>query len=266
MVARYTHAYQFKRTRRELKFLRTRLGRVIRDIRVRSPATTASSNASRSFSLWPIGYASSITASARGLCATRPRGRMHRQEQGADGVRVRLRSIGRHPGHQRRPVCLHAKALYGNGSAATRWDRSSPSLSSRPALRPAVSMSASVIAATITNRSSASGSAARYGAAPNPFAARCGGEPPSKPSSATLGPSTVWASGGARRRSDQMPCSWLQGIFPPPPALAGKVFCAIYSRRSSHQSRTPNHPETAARRFFPHSLIIQDLPNLGRKI
>jgi hypothetical protein len=63
-----------------------------------------------------------------------------------------------------------------------------------------------------------------------------------------------------------MPCSWLQGIFPPPPALAGKVFCAIYSRRSSHQSRTPNHPETAARRFFPHSLIIQDLPNLGRKI
>ena len=140
MVARYTHAHQFKRTRRELKFLRTRLGRVIRDIRVRSPATTASSNASRSFSLWPIGYASSITASARGLCATRPRGRMHRQEQGADGVRVRLRSIGRHPGHQRRPVCLHAKALYGN-SAATRWDRSSPSLSSRPALRPAVSMS-----------------------------------------------------------------------------------------------------------------------------
>jgi len=203
MVARYTHAHQFKRTRRELKFLRTRLGRVIRDIRVRSPATTASSNASRSFSLWPIGYASSITASARGLCATRPRGRMHRQEQGADGVRVRLRSIGRHPGHQRRPVCLHAKALYGNGSAATRWDRSSPSLSSRPALRPAVSMSTSVIAATITNRSSASGSAARYGAAPNPLAARCGGEPPSKPSSATLRPSTVWASGGARRRSDQ---------------------------------------------------------------
>ena len=33
MVGRYTQAHQFKRARRELKFLRTRLGRVIRDIR-----------------------------------------------------------------------------------------------------------------------------------------------------------------------------------------------------------------------------------------
>ena len=32
MVGRYTHAHQFKRMRRELKFLRTRLGRLIRDI------------------------------------------------------------------------------------------------------------------------------------------------------------------------------------------------------------------------------------------
>jgi len=33
MVGRYIHAHQFKRARRELRFLRTRLGRVIRDIR-----------------------------------------------------------------------------------------------------------------------------------------------------------------------------------------------------------------------------------------
>ena len=33
MIGRYTHAHQFKRARRELKFLRTRLGRIIRDIR-----------------------------------------------------------------------------------------------------------------------------------------------------------------------------------------------------------------------------------------
>src|SRR5713226_7981553 len=32
MVGRYTHAHQFKRARRRLKFLRTRLGRLIRDI------------------------------------------------------------------------------------------------------------------------------------------------------------------------------------------------------------------------------------------
>jgi transposase, IS5 family len=44
MVGRYTHAHQFKRARRELKFLRTRLGRVIRDIRRKiagNPALTA---------------------------------------------------------------------------------------------------------------------------------------------------------------------------------------------------------------------------------
>jgi IS5 family transposase len=33
MIGRYTHAHQFRHARRELKFLRTRLGRVIRDIR-----------------------------------------------------------------------------------------------------------------------------------------------------------------------------------------------------------------------------------------
>jgi IS5 family transposase len=33
MVGRYSYAHQFRRARRELKFLRTRLGRVIRDIR-----------------------------------------------------------------------------------------------------------------------------------------------------------------------------------------------------------------------------------------
>jgi len=33
MVGRYTHAHQFNRARRALKFLRTRLGRIIRDIR-----------------------------------------------------------------------------------------------------------------------------------------------------------------------------------------------------------------------------------------
>jgi IS5 family transposase len=32
MVGRYSHAHQFKRARRMLKFLRTRLGRLIRDI------------------------------------------------------------------------------------------------------------------------------------------------------------------------------------------------------------------------------------------
>ena len=46
MVGRYTHAHQFKRARRQLKFLRTRLGRIIRDTRRKIdgdavPATTS---------------------------------------------------------------------------------------------------------------------------------------------------------------------------------------------------------------------------------
>jgi IS5 family transposase len=41
MVGRYTHAHQFKRARRELKFLRTRLGRIIRDIRRKIEGNTA---------------------------------------------------------------------------------------------------------------------------------------------------------------------------------------------------------------------------------
>src|SRR5258707_4183855 len=41
MVGRYTHAHQFKRARRQLKFLHTRLGRIIRDIRRRIEGNTA---------------------------------------------------------------------------------------------------------------------------------------------------------------------------------------------------------------------------------
>jgi transposase, IS5 family len=41
MVGRYTHAHRFKRARRELKFLRTRLGRIIRDIRRKIEGNTA---------------------------------------------------------------------------------------------------------------------------------------------------------------------------------------------------------------------------------
>jgi len=41
MVGRYSHAHQFKRARRMLKFLRTRLGRVIRDINRKIDGNTA---------------------------------------------------------------------------------------------------------------------------------------------------------------------------------------------------------------------------------
>ncbi|WP_041801588.1 IS5-like element ISRpa8 family transposase [Rhodopseudomonas palustris] len=44
MVGRYTHAHQFKRAHRALKFLRTRLGRIIRDIRRKIEGNAALEN------------------------------------------------------------------------------------------------------------------------------------------------------------------------------------------------------------------------------
>jgi IS5 family transposase len=41
LVGRYTHAHQFKRARRQLKFLHTRLGRIIRDLRRKIEGNTA---------------------------------------------------------------------------------------------------------------------------------------------------------------------------------------------------------------------------------
>jgi transposase, IS5 family len=54
MVGRYTHAHQFNRARRELKFLRTRLGRLIRDVNRRiagDPALTTRFGALRSLAV-----------------------------------------------------------------------------------------------------------------------------------------------------------------------------------------------------------------------
>ena len=65
MVGRYTHSYQFKRGRRELKFLRTRLGRIIRDIRRKIEATQC----------WKCGFAirTNISADRRSIRCMPPR-------------------------------------------------------------------------------------------------------------------------------------------------------------------------------------------------
>ena len=75
MVGRYTHAHQFKRARRELKFLRTRLGRIIRDIDARSRATLRLRIALVRCSISPTGFAikSSVSAVPRSTRCTPPR-------------------------------------------------------------------------------------------------------------------------------------------------------------------------------------------------
>ena len=56
MAARYAHAKQFKRHQRQLRLLRTRLGRIIRDIRRK---ITGHADLERSFE-WPLAYANQI--------------------------------------------------------------------------------------------------------------------------------------------------------------------------------------------------------------
>jgi hypothetical protein len=77
MVGRYTHAHQFKRARRELKFLRTRLGRIIRDIRfaARSRATQRSKTALARCSISRCGFdiKSTVSAGQRSTRCTRPK-------------------------------------------------------------------------------------------------------------------------------------------------------------------------------------------------
>ena len=83
MAGRYAHAKQFKRHRRQLRFLRSRLGRIIRDIR-RKIAGQADIEAGFE---WPLARARSdplATAAPARLEAVflpRSRGRVHRQGQ-----------------------------------------------------------------------------------------------------------------------------------------------------------------------------------------
>jgi len=101
MVGRYTHAHQFKRARRELKFLRTRLGRIIRDIRRKIEGNTALEDRFGPLLDRAAGSTSrAASARAKGLLVARARGRVHRPRQSARAVRVRLQGLNCHSGHR----------------------------------------------------------------------------------------------------------------------------------------------------------------------
>src|SRR4051795_4062434 len=183
MVGRYTHAHQFKRARRELKFLRTRLGRIIRDIRRKIEGDPALED--RFGPLLDLAH------------------RVRHQEQRQRGPKVyslhapEVECIGK--GKARAPYefgckvsiatpatapkggqfVLHAKALHGNPWTATRSVPSSPISKSSQVSQRAASTATRAIAATTIPTGSRSGSAARFAVSPKPSAARCGVAPPS---------------------------------------------------------------------------------------
>ena len=118
MVGRYTHAHQFKRARRMLRFLRTRLGRLIRDI-----GRKIDSDQAREALFIPLlSLASQVRRQdrhqrgAQDLCSPCPGGGMHRQGQGPYTLRVRLQGQRGDPDDltQGGQFILHAKALHGN--------------------------------------------------------------------------------------------------------------------------------------------------------
>jgi IS5 family transposase len=81
MVGRYTHAHQFKRARRALKFLRTRLSRIIRDIN-RKKVTPRSKSALHRCFLLPSECAIKISASPERRSIRSMRRRSSASEEG----------------------------------------------------------------------------------------------------------------------------------------------------------------------------------------
>jgi IS5 family transposase len=93
MVGRYTHAHQFNRARREPKFLRTRLGRIIRDIHRKIEGNTALED--RFGPLLDL----ALRVRHQEQHQRGPKG-VHRPRQGARAVRVRLQGLNCHSGHR----------------------------------------------------------------------------------------------------------------------------------------------------------------------
>ena len=101
MAGRYAHAKQFNRHRRQLRILRTRLGRIIRDIRRKIAGQAALGGGIRlaACARQPDPLAAAAPARLEAVFLPRPRGRMHRQGQGQRALRIRRQGLDRH--HQR---------------------------------------------------------------------------------------------------------------------------------------------------------------------
>jgi IS5 family transposase len=185
MIGRYTHAHQFKRARRELKFLRVRLGRIIRDIRRKIEGNTALED--RFGPLLDLAL------------------RVRHQEQRQRGPKVyslhapEVECIGR--GKARAPYefgckvsittpvtaprggssCCTPRRCTATRMTATHSVPSSPIWKSSQVSQSAASMATRAIAATTIRTGSRSGSPARSAVSPSPSAARCDAERSSSP-------------------------------------------------------------------------------------
>jgi IS5 family transposase len=191
MVGRYTHAHQFKRARRELKFLRTRLGRIIRDIRRKIEGSLVLED--RFGPLLDLAL------------------RVRHQEQRQRGPKV---------------YSLHAPEVecIGKGKARAPYEFGCKVSIVTPVTAPrggAASTATRAIAATTIPTASRSGSQVSSVVSPKLSVARCGGAPPSSRSSAISRMITGCAAtiSGAAKATASTLCS-------PPPATISACYCA----------------------------------------
>src|SRR6516165_11786705 len=220
MVGRYTHAHQFKRARRELKFLRTLAASSV-IFAARSRATQRSKTALACCSISRCGFAikSSVSAAQRSTRCTRPRSSASRARRTSSVVRFQLPL--RSPRPRAGSSCFMPRHCTATQMMAILSVPSSPISKSLQVSRSAASTATRAIAATTIRTGSRSGSAAKSGVSPRPSAARCAGAPPSNPSSATSRRITAWAAtiSPAAMAIASTPCS-------PLPATTSACSCA----------------------------------------
>ncbi len=199
MAGRYAHAKQFKRMNRQIKLLRTRLGRLIRDIRrkIDGHAELEMAFAGALSKASQIRRAEAAPTRLEALFLARPRDRVHRQGQGQHkpyefGVKVSLTTTNRRcKGGQ---FILHAKALPGNpydGHTLRDRDRGNPG--AHRAARSNGSMSTRATGATARrNRSGSSNPGQKRGVHGQIKTRTPAHDPPSRPSSVTAKPTATW--------------------------------------------------------------------------
>ena len=234
MVGRYIHAHQFKRARRMLRFLRTRLGRLIRDIgrkidgdqvlealfilllslasqvrhqdrhqrgpkiyALHAPEVECISVKGKARTLYEFGCKVSVATPV-----TSPKG-------GQFVLHAKALHGNPYDGHTLGPIIADLERLTGVETRRIHVDKSLP-----PRRRGA-------IAATTIPTGSGSGSPGRSAGSLHPSGARCAAEPPSSRSSAISRPSTAWAAiiSRATRAIALMPYS-------PLPATTSACSCA----------------------------------------
>ena len=232
MVGRYTHAHQFKRARRALKFLRTRLGRVIRDIRRKIAGNAAIEErfADLLALAMRVRFQDHRQRGPKVYALHAPEveciGKGKAQAPYEFGCKVSVATPATKPkGGQ---FVLHTKALHGNPFDGHTLGPVIAELEALTGVEIRRIHVDKAIAATTTPRNSASGSAARYAASPPRSVARCVAALRSSRSLGTSRPSTGWVAitSKAATATASMPCSPLPATTSACSCAGSSGFCA----------------------------------------